>query len=834
MSKIIFNYHGQDTTILCKSDEKLKKIIKKFSEKIQVNMNKIYVIYNGKIVDEELKFNEIAKKEDQERKIMNVLVEEIEEFKDISNENIIKAKNIICPKCKENILIEFNDYNINLFSCKNGHELNNLSIKDFESTQYINMAHIICDICKDKNKANTFNNEFHYCLTCKIQLCPLCKTIHDTAHIITEFENKDNLCEIHKEVFTKFCKQCKRNICMKCENEHKNHCSVYFGDLLANEDKIKELSEFKNYLDKFNNDIKNMIQMLQNVMDNINTYFNICSNYIENNSNIRNYHILTNINEFLENNKKFYIGIKSILIEQNNENKFKSLMDIYHKINPNTINNKIEINPENSNYIVGELEISSNSLIKIINSFEHYKKEKNKTYIANEENYYNEDEIKNNCIIKINGKVISFSYYYRFIKNGKNKVEFIFTKKLKNINHIFAGCSFKYIDLSKLNVSNIVNMNYLFLDCKNLTNVNLSCLNLNNLTEASGIFSGCSSLMNINLSNSNLGNLTNMKGMFSYLYVLKSIDFSNCKVLNVTNMENMFYGCGSLTSINVSSFVTSNVTNMSGMFGHSEKITSLNLSNFNTSKVTNMSDMFNGCFELTSLNISSFNTSNVIDMRQMFSNCQKLTTLNLSTFNTSKVTDMGHMFSGCFELTSLNISSFNTSNVTDMSYMFMGCSSLTSLNLNNFTTSKVTNMFAMFHSCDSLTSLNLSSFNTSKVTDMSLMFAFSSKLTSLNVSSFNTSNVTTMEMMFNDLNKITTLDISSFNTSKVTNMTQMFDGCSLLRTIYAGSNWSTTKVTSSGNMFKDCTRLRGDRAYNASYVDKTYAKTSGGYLTLKN
>ena len=34
-------------------------------------------------------------------------------------------------------------------------------------------------------------------------------------------------------------------------------------------------------------------------------------------------------------------------------------------------------------------------------------------------------------------------------------------------------------------------------------------------------------------------------------------------------------------------------------------------------------------------------------------------------------------------------------------------------------------------------------------------------------------------------------------------------------------------------MFYNCTKLKGDIAYNSSYTDKTYAKTSGGYLTYK-
>ena len=125
MSKIIFNFKGNEATILCKKDESFKNLIRRLAEKIQINKNKIYCIYCGKIVNEDLNFDQLAKSEDKNRNIMNVLVEEIEEFKDTSSENIVKSKNFICPKCKENILISFDDLNINLYKCKNGHELNN-------------------------------------------------------------------------------------------------------------------------------------------------------------------------------------------------------------------------------------------------------------------------------------------------------------------------------------------------------------------------------------------------------------------------------------------------------------------------------------------------------------------------------------------------------------------------------------------------------------------------------------------------------------------------------------------------------------------------------------
>ena len=716
MSKIIFNYKGEETNILCKGDEKLKEIVKKFCNQIQKNPNNIYIIYDGKIANEELNFCEIAKKEDKERNIMNALVEEIEEFNDINNENIIRAKNIICPKCKENILIEFNEYNINLFSCKNGHELNNLSLKDFESTQYIDLSHIICDICKDKNIGNTFNNEFYFCLTCKNKLCPICKSNHDSNHIITKYDNKDKLCEIHNDTFTKFCKQCKNNICMNCENMHKNHSSVYFGDLLPEESEIKEMKEFKAYLDKFNKDIDNMIKMLGNVKENINLYYNICNNYIDNNINNKNYHTITNIKEMINNNKKFFRELKIILIENKIENRFKRLIDIYYNINKNqkdNINIFDSINTESSNYIVGELYATPNSMIKIINSFEHYKKENNKlnTYIQNEENLYNEEEIKNNCIIKINDKIIPFSYYYKFIKQGKNKIEFIFTKKLKNINHMFAGCSFQSLDLSKLNCSNIVNMSYLFNGGENLTTINLSNLNLKNVTEAENIFNDCKRLETIDLSNSNFENLSSVAGMFKEHYLLKTVNLSNVNAKNATDMSQMFYNCSSLTNLNLSNFNVQNVTNMSQMFYYCSSLTNLNLSSYNTQNVTNMREMFFDCSSLTNLNLSNFITQNVTDMCRMFCGCSSLPSLNLSNFNTQNVINMQGMFGRCSSLANINLSNFITQNVTDMWGMFWGCSSLPNLNLSNFNTQNVTCMKEMFAGCSSLTNLDLSNFN---------------------------------------------------------------------------------------------------------------------------
>ena len=42
---------------------------------------------------------------------------------------IIKSKEIICPKCNENILIKIDEYKINLYNCKSNHEINNILLK---------------------------------------------------------------------------------------------------------------------------------------------------------------------------------------------------------------------------------------------------------------------------------------------------------------------------------------------------------------------------------------------------------------------------------------------------------------------------------------------------------------------------------------------------------------------------------------------------------------------------------------------------------------------------------------------------------------------------------
>ena len=71
--------------------------------------------------------------------------------------------------------------------------------------------------------------------------------------------------------------------------------------------------------------------------------------------------------------------------------------------------------------------------------------------------YKNEKEIKEKCKIKINDKIIKFSYFYIFKKIGKYIIEYLFKDNLTKIDYMFYGCNLlTNIDLSNFNTQNVL------------------------------------------------------------------------------------------------------------------------------------------------------------------------------------------------------------------------------------------------------------------------------------------------------------------------------------------------------------------------------------------
>ena len=178
MAEALFIYEGQQIIIQCNIEDKMKDIINKFKNKIKEENNNLYYIYNGDKINEELKLNKIIKNENE--KNINILV--YNNNNQDKNEKEIILDEIICPECKENILINIKDYKINLHECKNGHKEENILLNEFENKQKIDLSKIICNECKINNINNIYNKEFYICNECGINLCPLCKSKHNKNH----------------------------------------------------------------------------------------------------------------------------------------------------------------------------------------------------------------------------------------------------------------------------------------------------------------------------------------------------------------------------------------------------------------------------------------------------------------------------------------------------------------------------------------------------------------------------------------------------------------------------------------------------------------------------
>ena len=282
MFNVEFIYKNNINIIQCNVNEKMKDIFNKFLSKNNIDKNSVFFLYSGNIINEEMKLSEIEQINENLKTIKILVVSNNDN--EINNDKvIIKSKYIICPICKENIRFKINDYKIYLYDCKNGHKIDRILLDEFEKTQNINISEIVCDLCGEVNKGITYNNEFYKCLSCDINICPLCKIKHNKEHDIINYEQKNYICNNHNEKYNSYCCKCKKNLCMYCESEHEDKKNIiYYGDIIPKKDIFKNrIGEFKIKIDIFNAKIKEKIKKLNKIMKNIEIYYNINNNLVE-------------------------------------------------------------------------------------------------------------------------------------------------------------------------------------------------------------------------------------------------------------------------------------------------------------------------------------------------------------------------------------------------------------------------------------------------------------------------------------------------------------------------------------------------------------------------
>ena len=87
-----------------------------------------------------------------------------------------------------------------------------------------------------------------------MNLCPLCKSVHDKSHSIINYDEKNYICIKHDEKFIKYCEDCKIDLCLSCVSEHKYH------KILSYEDKLIDMKKLRKKMDNLNL-AKNKVKM---------------------------------------------------------------------------------------------------------------------------------------------------------------------------------------------------------------------------------------------------------------------------------------------------------------------------------------------------------------------------------------------------------------------------------------------------------------------------------------------------------------------------------------------------------------------------------------------
>ena len=613
MVEIEFNYNQNFTVIQSNEGEKMKIIIQKYLDKTGFNKDSIYFLYSGTNIDEEKTLKEIINSQDKSRKKMSILVTNLGNDNTNPTSSIIISKNIICPKCKKSAKFNIKDYKI-ILECQEGHKTCNIFLNKFKDTQKIDLSKIICDQCHNNNKSETFQNSFFICNTCKINLCPACKSIHDKSHHFINYDDKDHICDIHNEKYSFYCQNCEKNICIYCENEHLEHKIISYGRILPDLNRVEtNFKILKEKIDKVKKITLCIVERLKKTIDNFENYYNIISDiYKTFQKNQLNYQILLNINE-INNNKDIINDINSIIKNKNINEQFKMINNIYEQM----------LKEEDE-----ELTIIYNLKDFISSSFF------TKKYL-------------DNSTIKIFGK--------KFVENNKNLVKMIIENKIYELSSEFKLENLKNINdilsLKLKGVQKITNMNYMFESCSLLKN--FDNINTENIKSMIGLFSKCSALTKIpNISYFNTKNVTNMKRMFFACSSLKSLpDISNWNTSNVTNMSFMFYECSSLKSLpGINKWDLSKVKYLYRMFYNCKGLENLpDISVWNTRSVINMRDMFCGCCLLKSVpEINKWDLSKISEIDWMFAECKGLQKIpDISKWNLNGNVKVDNMFNGC-------------------------------------------------------------------------------------------------------------------------------------------------------------------------------------------
>lgn len=361
---------------------------------------------------------------------------------------------------------------------------------------------------------------------------------------------------------------------------------------------------------------------------------------------------------------------------------------------PNTDFNTEEEREMHREEIIEEREKCVKEILEVTGRHYSWYKENtgNKNLILYDTEQYevrNFDDIK---YLVLNNKLIDVKTFLCVRRDFKGKLHLPINAS--TCSFMFVDINVSEIDLTEFDTTNIVDMDYMFLEA-DLGD----CFSLGSPTNAQV------NTPDRNILTLNTEGVTSMSGMFKDCKV-KHLDLNSLRTHNVTDFSDMFCSCNDLIDLNVDGFDTSNAEDFHGMFQGCIKLTQLNVKHFNVDNVLHMSCLFSKCLRLKVIDLESWNFSQISDANEMFAYCEKLEKI-IANFNFKMIKEMAFMFCYCTKLSKVDLSHSDLSHVFDFGYTFFKCEGLKDIRFSQGVWLKAKFTLSMFDDCKALERLNL-------------------------------------------------------------------------------------------------------------------------------
>lgn len=195
-----------------------------------------------------------------------------------------------CPDCFCLPTLNINEDLITANStCEKNHIYNNISIEELHqklvdtsiSAEAIKAnKNVVCFKCQtslllkdSQTELEKILHGFGFCHGCQNIICYNCLKNHDenekkkdpNNHKVVPLDKYTNYCPYHRNKFSAYCLDCKKNMCVKC-TEHRKHKKYHFDDYLLFEEDVKK---YKKEIIDLRTNCENLESKVNSILDKI-------------------------------------------------------------------------------------------------------------------------------------------------------------------------------------------------------------------------------------------------------------------------------------------------------------------------------------------------------------------------------------------------------------------------------------------------------------------------------------------------------------------------------------------------------------------------------------